>query len=223
MMSFFSALNKTAATNANCVRFCQVYFTGRAARGGHPKVSRNSPGEEQRRCYNGHPSMASSRLHNPDLQNWQPTNPPGSSIAFSLTPNFWWYMSSVVALGSRSAGKCTKAHRHPFQQHNYRTLCSYDLEQTGIAKRPQGPQKFKRCAPKLVCRASSPESQEQNSPTRETEEVVFYEGSGSNAELLISLLLGTTLVYLPLTLASLGRWGSLTLMISYSECNLEWF
>jgi hypothetical protein len=115
-------------------------------------------------------------------------------------------MSSVVhALGSRSAGRCTKAHRHPFQQHNYRNLCTYDLEQTGLAQRPQGPQKFKRYAAKVVCRASAPESQEQNSPAPETDEIVFYEGSGSNAELLISLLLGTTLVYLPLTLASLGR------------------
>lgn len=113
-------------------------------------------------------------------------------------------MSSVVALGSRLVGKCTKAHRHPFQQHNYKSLCTYDLERTGISK--WGPQlKFKRYAAKVVCRASAPESQEQNSPPPETDEIVFYEGSGSNAELLISLLLGATLVYLPLTLASLGR------------------
>jgi hypothetical protein len=41
MISFFSALNKTAATNANCVRFCPVYFTERAARDayGHQKVT----------------------------------------------------------------------------------------------------------------------------------------------------------------------------------------
>ena len=31
---------------------------------------------------------------------------------------------------------------------------------------------------------------------------VFYEGSGSNAELAISLLLASTLLYIPLTLAS---------------------
>ena len=37
------------------------------------------------------------------------------------------------------------------------------------------------------------------------DEQVFYQGSGSNAELLISLLLGTTLIYLPLTMASIGR------------------
>ncbi|KAG7671969.1 hypothetical protein NADE_000374 [Nannochloris sp. 'desiccata'] len=36
-------------------------------------------------------------------------------------------------------------------------------------------------------------------------ETIFYEGNGSNAELALSLLLGATLVYLPLTMASLGR------------------
>lgn len=37
-------------------------------------------------------------------------------------------------------------------------------------------------------------------------ETIFYEGNaGSNAELAISLLLGLTLVYAPLTLASVGR------------------
>lgn len=40
---------------------------------------------------------------------------------------------------------------------------------------------------------------------------MFYEGSGSNAELGISLVLGATLVYLPLTLAAIGR----RLWISY--------
>lgn len=36
-------------------------------------------------------------------------------------------------------------------------------------------------------------------------EEVFYEGSGAQAELVLSLLLGATLVYLPITVASLGR------------------
>jgi len=36
--------------------------------------------------------------------------------------------------------------------------------------------------------------------------VTFYEGTGSNAETLVSLALGAaTLVYIPLTIASLGR------------------
>jgi hypothetical protein len=36
-------------------------------------------------------------------------------------------------------------------------------------------------------------------------ETVFYEGSGSNVELAISLLLSATLLFLPLTIASIGR------------------
>lgn len=36
-------------------------------------------------------------------------------------------------------------------------------------------------------------------------ETTFYEGSGAPAELVISLLLGATVLYLPLTLASIGR------------------
>lgn len=36
-------------------------------------------------------------------------------------------------------------------------------------------------------------------------QVVFLEGNGSAAELVLSLALGITLVYLPLSLASLGR------------------
>jgi len=39
----------------------------------------------------------------------------------------------------------------------------------------------------------------------DSEETIFYEGNGSNAELALSLLLGATLVYLPLSMASLGR------------------
>lgn len=39
----------------------------------------------------------------------------------------------------------------------------------------------------------------------EAGETVVYEGSGPPAELVISILLGATLVYLPLTIASIGR------------------
>jgi len=39
----------------------------------------------------------------------------------------------------------------------------------------------------------------------EEEEDIFYQGSGSNVELGLSLMLGITLIYLPLTLASIGR------------------
>jgi len=46
-------------------------------------------------------------------------------------------------------------------------------------------------------------------------ETVCYEGNGSDAELIISILLGFTLIYLPLTLASVGR----RLWISYKFTN----
>ncbi|KAL4430748.1 hypothetical protein ABPG75_006004 [Micractinium tetrahymenae] len=46
-------------------------------------------------------------------------------------------------------------------------------------------------------------------------ETVFYEGSGSNAELAISLLLGATLLFLPLTIASIGQ----RLWVSYKFTN----
>jgi hypothetical protein len=36
-------------------------------------------------------------------------------------------------------------------------------------------------------------------------EEVFYEGSGSQAELLLSLLLAATILYIPLTIASIGK------------------
>ena len=36
-------------------------------------------------------------------------------------------------------------------------------------------------------------------------ETIFYEGSGSNAELLINILLAGTLLYIPLTLSAVGR------------------
>lgn len=36
-------------------------------------------------------------------------------------------------------------------------------------------------------------------------EEVFFEGSGANAELALSLVLATTLIYAPLTIASIGR------------------
>lgn len=38
-----------------------------------------------------------------------------------------------------------------------------------------------------------------------TPEEVFYEGSGSNLELALSVLLAGTVIYLPLTMASIGR------------------
>ena len=46
-------------------------------------------------------------------------------------------------------------------------------------------------------------------------EKIFYEGSGSNVELALSVALGFTLIYLPLTLASIGR----RLWISYRFTN----
>jgi hypothetical protein len=62
----------------------------------------------------------------------------------------------------------------------------------------------------------SDDTQQQPTPTPSvSQEEVFYEGSGSNAELAISMLLGATLVYLPLSLASLGR----RLWISYKFTN----
>jgi hypothetical protein len=49
----------------------------------------------------------------------------------------------------------------------------------------------------------------------EEDEDVFYEGRGAPAELIISLLLGATLIYLPLTAQSIGR----RLWISYKFTN----
>lgn len=46
-------------------------------------------------------------------------------------------------------------------------------------------------------------------------ETIFYEGSGSNAELAINLLLAGTLLYIPLTLQSIGR----RLWINYKFTN----
>lgn len=57
--------------------------------------------------------------------------------------------------------------------------------------------------------------QTSTSPAAEEEEVVQFEGNGSKAELAIALLLGATLIYLPLTLASLGRF----LWIEYKVTN----
>jgi hypothetical protein len=34
---------------------------------------------------------------------------------------------------------------------------------------------------------------------------LFYEGSGSNAELILSLILAATLVYIPITIAIVGK------------------
>jgi hypothetical protein len=55
-----------------------------------------------------------------------------------------------------------------------------------------------RAAPEDAAAAAPPAADDE-------EEVVFYEGSGSNLELGLSLALGITLIYLPLTLASVGR------------------
>ncbi|GFH17547.1 ribonuclease P [Haematococcus lacustris] len=54
---------------------------------------------------------------------------------------------------------------------------------------------------------SPPGTEKQPSADLEAqEEVTFYEGSGAaNAELVLSCLLGLTLVYAPLTIASIGR------------------
>jgi hypothetical protein len=49
----------------------------------------------------------------------------------------------------------------------------------------------------------------------EEDEEIFYEGRGAPAELVISLLLGATLLYLPLTAQSIGR----RLWISYKFTN----
>ena len=57
--------------------------------------------------------------------------------------------------------------------------------------------------------SSAPESVALTPPTlsdyTDPEETIFYEGNGSDAELALSVLLGATLVYLPLTMASIGR------------------
>jgi len=54
--------------------------------------------------------------------------------------------------------------------------------------------------------SSVPEQQPVEAPVvNETPESVFYESSGSPVELAISLMLGLTLIYAPLTLASIGR------------------
>lgn len=58
------------------------------------------------------------------------------------------------------------------------------------------------------------DKQETSTAPEEPEEV-FYEGSGSNAELVLSLALAPTLIYLPLTLASIGK----KLWISYKFTN----
>lgn len=46
-------------------------------------------------------------------------------------------------------------------------------------------------------------------------EAVFYEGSGAGAELALSLLLAATLIYIPLTIASIGK----KLWIKYTFTN----
>jgi hypothetical protein len=55
-------------------------------------------------------------------------------------------------------------------------------------------------SPELASSSSPPAAAGQEEP-----EVTFYEGSGSNIELALSLLLGASLLFLPLTIASVGR------------------
>ena len=61
----------------------------------------------------------------------------------------------------------------------------------------------------IVPRASSPEGEPTPAaaptPAAVGEETTFYEGSGSNIELAINILLGFTLLYLPLTMQAVGR------------------
>ena len=66
-----------------------------------------------------------------------------------------------------------------------------------------------------VVRAAAPAEENSPRPTETTTvaapvidtepEVVFYEGSGSNAELAVSLGLAITIFYLPLTMSTIGR------------------
>lgn len=69
------------------------------------------------------------------------------------------------------------------------------------------------------CSATGGGSGEVTKSTAEVNEAdgeeVFYEGRGAPAELIISLLLGATLLYLPLTAQSIGR----RLWISYKFTN----
>jgi hypothetical protein len=72
----------------------------------------------------------------------------------------------------------------------------------------------------LAVYASADVPQESSTPTVDspidpTPETVFYEGSGAPAELGLSLLLAATLVYIPLTMASIGR----RLWINYKFTN----
>ncbi len=52
---------------------------------------------------------------------------------------------------------------------------------------------------------TTPPSPEAPEPVDSTPEEVFYEGPGSNAELILSLVLLPTLFYAPLSIASIGR------------------
>lgn len=53
--------------------------------------------------------------------------------------------------------------------------------------------------------SAAPAAAAAAAPVDDTPETVFYEGSGANAELALSLLLGLTIIYAPLTIASIGR------------------
>lgn len=71
---------------------------------------------------------------------------------------------------------------------------------------------------RLVCRASGDDSTEKGDDVLEgwfdEDTNVFYEGSGSTAELIFSLLLAGTLVYLPLTMQSLARVAWITYKVT---------
>lgn len=60
-------------------------------------------------------------------------------------------------------------------------------------------------APSFLADAEAAAATAAPSTSSDAAETVFYEGSGSNAELALSVLLGFTLIYAPLTIASLGR------------------
>lgn len=70
---------------------------------------------------------------------------------------------------------------------------------------------------RLTCSASSSDGEPSSATPLEAgeDEEVYYEGSGAVGELVLSVLLGATLIYLPLTLASVGR----RLWITYKFTN----
>jgi hypothetical protein len=80
---------------------------------------------------------------------------------------------------------------------------------------PDTPQQQAAKAPAPAAAPSSSSSSSSSSSTPTTRgpaaandavpEQLFYEGSASNAELLINLLLAFTLVYIPITIAVVGK------------------